>query len=128
MGVFGYLTGVLGWLMRVLGCLIRVLGFLMGVVGYLMPWRRRQAMTKWRWGRRKWHGPGPGPGIMGLHSTFFARQVLVQSVCKARGGSTPRAAAGGVSAGWAWAWVTPPKAGAAANFGAGGYTPTVDRR
>ena len=51
--------------MGVLGYLMGVLGYLMGVLGYPMAWRRRQAMAKWRWGRRKWRGapilgpPGP---------------------------------------------------------------------
>ena len=42
-----------------------VLGYLMGVLGYPMAWRRREAMAKWRWVRRKLRGapiPGPGPG------------------------------------------------------------------
>ena len=50
----------------VLGYLMGVLGYLTGVCGYPTAWRRRQAMAKWRWGRRKWHvasipGSSPGP-------------------------------------------------------------------
>ena len=52
----------LDYLMGVLGYLMGVLGYLMGVLGYPMAWRRRQAMAKWRLGRREWRGPG-GPGM-----------------------------------------------------------------
>ena len=30
------------------------------LLGVPMAWRRRQAMAKWRLGRRKWRGPGGG--------------------------------------------------------------------
>ena len=31
------------------------------LLGVPMAWRRRQAMARWRLGRRKWRGPGSGP-------------------------------------------------------------------
>ena len=40
--------------------------------GFPMAWRRRQAMAKWRLGRRKWRGPG-GPG-MGAPRHFLRPQ------------------------------------------------------
>ena len=72
MGVLGYLMGVLGYLMG-------VLRYLMGGLGYPMAWRRRQAMAKWRWGRRKWRG-APIPGPVQVRATFIGDLAVTNSV------------------------------------------------